>query len=133
MLYTKGFMLTGALATALVLAARSSIHASAAAPSRTAPGTAPKADELSALNQLSDAVGAHAFPRQRLSEPDHAVADHARNAAELTAGSTRETLLTLADSASRSALEFLVDYNLVASDWEATTGLRMSPAIPSPE
>lgn len=126
-------MLTGVLATALVLAARSSIPASAAARSRPAPDAAPKADEFSALNQLSDAVGAHAFPRHRLSEPDHDVADHARNAAELTAGSTRETLLTLADSASRSALEFLVDYNLVASGWEAATGLRMSPAVLSPE
>lgn len=129
MLYAQGFLLAGALATAISLATYWN------GPSSAGPMTAkhPTGDtgHIDALTYLSDAVDRHRFPRHRLNEPDHTIADHARDAAELTDGRTRERLLTLADSAMRSALEFLVDYNLAAGDWEAATGLRMSAAEPT--
>lgn len=129
MLYARGFLLAGALATAITLATY--WNGPSSAKPMTAKRPADDTGHLDALTHLSDAVNGHSFLRHRLSEPDHAIAGHARDAAELTDGHTRETLLTLAESAMRSALEFLVDYNLAAGRWEATTGLRMSSAAPT--
>ncbi|GAA4167160.1 hypothetical protein [Gryllotalpicola koreensis] len=125
MLYTRGFLLAGAIATALTLAALADLPSSAtAAQARPALGDA----DRDALGCLGRAVDAHTFFRERLREPDFDIAGHARDAAELADGRTRETLLALADSASRSALEFLVDYNIAAGAWEAASGIRMPAA-----
>jgi hypothetical protein len=129
MLYTQGFVLAGTLATAIALAAVAELPAR---PGRSPePRPAPGAGDLRAIGLLRDAVDAHTFRRGRLREPDADIAVRAREAAELAEGRVRETLLDLADSASRSALEFLVDYNLTAGGWELATGMRMPAAAPA--
>jgi hypothetical protein len=128
MLYTRGFLLAGALATAVTLAAIAELPSSAAAQKER---PVPDATDLDALAHLGRAVDAHTFHRHRLSEPDFDIAGHARDAAERASGRMRESLLVLADSASRSALEFLVDYNVAAGGWEAATGVRMPAATPA--
>ncbi|AYG03169.1 hypothetical protein D7I44_06255 [Gryllotalpicola protaetiae] len=84
-----------------------------------------------ALARLGRAVDAHTFLPERLREPDFDIAGHARDAADIADGRTRQALLVLADSASRSALEFLVDYNMAAGAWEAASGIRMPAASPA--
>lgn len=125
MLYTRGFVLAGVIAAALTLAAIADLPSSAEAVQAR-----PSLDEADrdALGHLGQAVDAHTFLRERLREPDFDIAGHARDAAELTDGRTREALLSLADSASRSTLEFLVDYNIAAGAWEAASGIRMPAA-----
>ena len=128
MLYTRGFVLAGVLATALTLAAIAELPANAEATQvRPDLGSA----DRDALARLGGAVDAHTFLRERLREPDFDIAGHVRDAADLTDGRTRHALLTLADSASRSALEFLVDYNMAAGSWEAASGIRMPAATPA--
>lgn len=125
MLYTRGFVLAGVLATALTLAAMAEVPVGAqAAEARPTVGPA----DRDALTRLGRAIDEHTFLRERLREPDFDIAGHARDAAELTDGRTRHALLTLADSASRSALEFLVQYNIAAGGWEAASGIRMPAA-----
>ncbi|GAA4161065.1 hypothetical protein GCM10022286_18090 [Gryllotalpicola daejeonensis] len=128
MLYTRGFLLAGVVAAAVTLAAIAELPASSAGAETRHVDVA----ERTALHQLGRAVGAHVFPRERLREPDFDMALQARDAAELTQGHTRAAMLKLADSASRSALEFLVDYNIAAGGWEAETGIRMPSAAPLP-
>jgi hypothetical protein len=128
MLYTRGFVLAGAIATALTLAAIAALPSSAeTAQAGPALGDA----DRNALGRLGRAIDTHTFLRERLREPDFDMAGHARDAADLAEGRTREALLTLADSASRSALEFLVDYNIAAGAWEAASGIRMPAATTS--
>ena len=55
-------------------------------------------------------------------------ADVALAALEAT-GEVREQLLELADAAGRSALEFLVHYNLAAGVWEARGGVAMGQPV----
>ena len=126
MLYTKGFLLAGALATALTLAALAELPARPGSA-----GPALGADDLGALEHLGAAVDTHEFPRDRIQEPDFDMAQAAHDAAELASGRTRAALLRLADAASRSALAFLVEYNLAAGGWESTCGVRMPAATPA--
>jgi len=136
MLYTTGFMAAGMLAAALTLSASSSV-AHGIAEEEAATGRHPlrlssllSTSDVDALERLSAALGAHTVWRHELTDPDHDIADHALAAAETASGETRETLLSLAASARRSALAFLVDYNLAAGGWEAAAGVRMSsPAL----
>ena len=144
MLYTDGFMLAGVLAAALTLRACADVveAETKALADGAADGTAQPTDawvhlgallgpsDVDALSRLSDALGSHTMWRHELIEPDRIAADHAYRAAMQASGRTRETLLSLAASAERSALAFLVDYSLAAGGWEAETGLRMgAPAI----
>jgi hypothetical protein len=126
MLYTRGFLLAGVVAAAVTLAAIAELPASADG----AEGRHVDLAERQALSHLGHAVDRHSFLRERLREPDFEMAEHARDAAHLTQGHTRAAMLALADSASRSALEFLVDYNIAAGTWEAATGIRMPAAAP---
>ncbi|GAA4191423.1 hypothetical protein GCM10022288_22180 [Gryllotalpicola kribbensis] len=124
MLYTRGFLLGGVVAAAVTLAAIAELPASAGTAQKQAPCVA----DRDALHRLARAVDDHTFHRDRLREPDFDMAVSAREAADLAEGRTREALLVLADSAARSALEFLVDYNIAAGGWEAATGIRMPAA-----
>jgi hypothetical protein len=130
MLYTKGFLLAGMLAVALTLTA------GANAAERQAMTTPPRTplrlrvllepSDTEALRRLSAALESHTVWRHELTEPAPAIAAHARSAAAGASEPTRSTLLSLAEAADRSALAFLVDYNLAAGGWEAATGVRMS-------
>lgn len=135
MLHTNGFLSVGLLTAVITLTASWAVLDRAAAaehdltPSRPAPEPLGDGD-LTALRQLSDALDGHTVPRHRIGEPDAAIAEHAQRAA-LTAGEAlRVRLLGLAESARRSALAFLVDYNLAAGVWERTAGFSMrQPAL----
>ncbi|MFC4243671.1 hypothetical protein ACFOYW_09825 [Gryllotalpicola reticulitermitis] len=133
MLYTSDFATAGMLAVALTLSAASSV-AHRIAEEESARGQVPRRpaapltpNDIEALGRLSSALETHTVHEP--AEPDQVIARHARAAAAAATGRAREMLVSLAESAQRSALAFLVDYSLLAGRWEAQSGLRMATPL----
>jgi hypothetical protein len=129
MLYANGFLASGSLAAIVALAACFSLADRAdAARAKTAARDAERLDsaDVAALQRLSDELDRHLLWRDKLAEPDAGLGELAEGAAAAaTTASIRQKLLALAGTARRSALEFLVEYNLAAGAWQKTTGLTM--------
>jgi hypothetical protein len=136
MSHTTKFITAGTLAAVITLAACYSVldAADAAAARREVRDRAAELGPLDhadagALTRLGEALGAHVVWQHRLHEPDERMAADATLAALDATGDVRRQLLELADAAGRSALEFLVNYNLAAGVWEARGSAVMGSPV----
>jgi hypothetical protein len=136
MLHANGFITAGTLAAVITLAACYNVldAADTAAARQDARDRAAELGPLGsadagALQHLGEALGTHVVWQHRLHEPDERMAADATLAALESTDDLREQLLELADAAGRSALEFLVNYNLAAGVWEARGGLVMGSPV----
>ena len=132
MLHANGFITAGTLAAVITLAACYKVldEIDNAATKTPEPAAEPICEtDAGALRHLSDALGTHVVWRHQLAEPDEHLAQNVRHAADEATGEVREKLLELADSAQRSALEFLVGYNLAAGAWERRSGLTLDSPV----
>jgi len=136
MSHTTKFITAGTLAAVITLAACYSVldAADAAAARQDVRDRAAELGPLGgadagALKHLGDALGTHVVWQHRLHEPDERMAADATLAALESTDDVREQLLDLADAAGRSALEFLVHYNLAAGVWEARGGMVMGSPV----